>query len=156
MDRRYNKYWRLPGSSTAPHAAGAGAAPEQQAEGGTGAEQQQQQQQPGDRLLFESQEDGSLSVVSTVAALGALVSALERRGARESGLYASLLRYRDQLEAGMPAGEPGRRPALHMPGVAVCELQGGYGCCAAARVVCGAAGLQLRAAGAHIACPTLG
>ena len=38
-----------------------------------------------------------------MAALGALKASLERHGARESGLYASLLCYRDQLAAGMPA-----------------------------------------------------
>ena len=106
LDRRYNRYWRLPGAELEGPAAmeTTAAATEQAAEP---AASEQQQQQAGDRLLVESQEDGRLSLVASSAALEALVAALERRGARESGLYASLLRYREQLEAGMPAGETG-------------------------------------------------
>lgn len=97
MDRRYNKYWRLAGVPLGAAAAiqQAGAKEE---EGGEHAHQ------AGDRLLFESHEDGEMSLVCGSAALAALVAALERRGARESLLYASLLRYRGVLEAGMPAG----------------------------------------------------
>lgn len=97
MDRRYNRYWRLPG--------GAGGDVQQaqrwQQDGGKAAGGP-----AGDRLLFESAEDGQVSVVATSAALRTLITALERRGAREGGLYASLLRHREQLEAGMPAGGP--------------------------------------------------
>ena len=109
QDRRYNRYWRLPGvGQEGPAAMEAAAAAAEQAEEPAASEQQQQQrQQSGDRLLFESQEDGGIRLIASSAALEALVAALERRGARESGLYASLLRYREQLEAGMPAGEAG-------------------------------------------------
>jgi hypothetical protein len=114
LDRRYNRYWRLPcpelEGPVAMEAEAAAAAAEQAAEpAASELLQQQQQQHAGDRLLFESQEDGSISLVASSAALEALVTVLERRGARESGLYASLLRYREQLEAGMPAGEAGWR-----------------------------------------------
>lgn len=120
MDRRYNRYWRIPGAEQqAQHAQHAqqAIAPEQQqqqageegGEGGAAADGAPGPATPalpppvGDRLLVESQEDGSLSLVTTKAALAALMAALERKGARESGLYASLIRHRAQLEAGMPA-----------------------------------------------------
>ena len=114
MDRRYNRYWRLPGTEQQEQQPAAEQQQQQQGEeggeGGAAAEAAPGPATPalpppvGDRLLVESQEDGSLSVITTKAALAALMAALERKGARESGLYASLIRHRAQLEAGMPAG----------------------------------------------------
>lgn len=48
------------------------------------------------------------------AALNKLIEALERRGARESGLFAALLRHKDSLLRAMPAGQPptAARPTL--------------------------------------------
>lgn len=93
QDRRHNRYWRLAGGEPAA----------QQAQQAQQEAAQQAAAPPGDRLLFEGHEDGQLSVVATSAALGALIKALERRGAREAGLYAALQRYREQIEEGMPA-----------------------------------------------------
>ncbi len=103
LDRRYNRYWRLPG--------GAGGdtqrAQQEQPEGSSAEAAGVAAGPAGDRLLFEGADDGQLSVVATSAALSTLLAALERRGAREGGLYASLLRHKEQLEAGMPSGEGG-------------------------------------------------
>uniref|UniRef100_A0A1D1ZYU9 Homeobox domain-containing protein n=2 Tax=Auxenochlorella protothecoides TaxID=3075 RepID=A0A1D1ZYU9_AUXPR len=85
-DRRFNHYWRLVLPGSADHGTSI-ASPD-----------------PGaGRIFFESGEDGALSIVRDAASLDALVGALERRGAREAGLYASLLRHRDALAAAMPA-----------------------------------------------------
>ena len=113
LDRRYNRYWRLPGAEQQEQQPAAEQQQQQGEEGGEGGAAAEAAPGPatpalpppvGDRLLIESQEDGSLSVITTKAALAALMAALERKGARESGLYASLIRHRAQLEAGMPAG----------------------------------------------------
>ena len=99
LDRRHNRYWRLPGAEPAQ---------QQQGVKEEGQEGEVHAAAPsGDRLLFESHVDGTLSLLCSSEALAALMAALERRGARESGLYASLIRHRDQLEAGLPAGEGG-------------------------------------------------
>ena len=134
MDRRYNKYWRLPGAEAqqAQQAQQPPAGEEQQegGEGGEGAAAEAAAAEAaaappavGDRLLVESQEDGSLRLVTTRAALAALMAALERKGARESGLYASLLRHKAQLEAGMPAGPLALPPAGGEAAAAEAALQ---------------------------------
>ena len=102
FDRRHNRYWRLPGGGPGDAAAAAAAAVEG-GEGDAHAAGAPPPPPPGDRVLFESADDGSLSLVSSAAALATLVEALERRGAREGSRYASRVRFRDQLEAGTPA-----------------------------------------------------
>jgi hypothetical protein len=118
MDRRYNKYWRLPGSSPAA-AAGGPPAPQGPTLLGDAAEQAAEQAEAeaacsGDRLVVEMEDGGALSIVASTSALAALVAGLERKGARESQLYASLIRYREALEADMPAA-PLALPAAEGP-----------------------------------------
>ena len=103
MDRRYNRYWRLSGVPLG----GAAAISQLAAAGAPEETSGHPRHQPVDRLLFESHDSGDVSLVCGPGALAALMEALERRGARESLLYASLLRFKDGLEAGMSVGKQG-------------------------------------------------
>ena len=78
---------------------------------------------PGDgRIFVESQEDGMLRVICTKEDLETLISSLDRRGPREKGLYASLLRHKSAVVAAMPA-VPLSPPQEKPPPRSVAQLQ---------------------------------
>jgi hypothetical protein len=54
--------------------------------------------------LLAQEQEGAFQVLGEEPSLDALMGCLERRGAREGALHAALLRNRDAIVAGMPAG----------------------------------------------------
>ncbi|GAB4814610.1 hypothetical protein N2152v2_001656 [Parachlorella kessleri] len=123
QDRRYNRYWRF----VLVTAAGGSACGAGHAGGGEGEQAQQGQHAAAEdacagRLFFESHEDGGLRMLATADDLEALINALERRGAREGGLYASLLRCREAIAKAMPAA-PLALPAPPGPEEALAVLE---------------------------------
>ncbi len=68
--------------------------------------------------------------------LEALIEALERRGAREGGLYASLLRCREAVLRAMPAGERRREVRMSAEALKHSNLFGSAAGWPAGRVWC--------------------